>query len=54
VAPLATCVSADNPPRYGPVQAGEHLMAKLLGPRTLRASTAASTLGADRAAALDR
>jgi isopenicillin N synthase-like dioxygenase len=53
VAPLASCVSEDNPARYAPVQAGEHLMAKLLGPRTLQASKGASTLGADRAAAAD-
>lgn len=53
VAPLDTCVTEANPARYAPVQAGEHLMAKLLGPRTLQASKAASTLGADRAAAVD-
>jgi isopenicillin N synthase-like dioxygenase len=40
---LPTCASAANPARYRPVTAGEHLMAKLLGPRTLRASTATST-----------
>jgi isopenicillin N synthase-like dioxygenase len=40
---LPTCVSAANPARYAPVTAGEHLMAKLLGPRTLTASTATST-----------
>ena len=43
---LPTCCSADNPPRYPPVVAGEHLMAKLLGPRTLTASDAVSTTGA--------
>lgn len=42
---LPTCQSADNPPRYPPVLAGEHLMAKLLGPRTLTASDAVSTAG---------
>jgi isopenicillin N synthase-like dioxygenase len=42
---LPTCQSADNPPRYPPVLAGEHLMAKLLGPRTLTASDATSTAG---------
>ena len=31
---LPTCQSADDPPRYPPVTAGEHLMGKLLGPRT--------------------
>jgi isopenicillin N synthase-like dioxygenase len=40
---LPTCVSAGNPARYAPVRAGEHLMAKLLGPRTLAPSTATST-----------
>lgn len=32
---LPTCISADNPARYEPITSGEHLMAKLLGPRTL-------------------
>jgi isopenicillin N synthase-like dioxygenase len=50
---LPTCCSADNPARYAPVTAGEHLMAKLLGPRTLTASTAADTVS-DRRAGLDR
>ncbi len=40
---LPSCCSADNPPRYPPVRAGDHLLAKLLGPRTLSASTATST-----------
>ena len=40
---LPTCMSDDRPARYAPVLAGEHLMAKLLGPRLLTASTAAST-----------
>jgi isopenicillin N synthase-like dioxygenase len=44
---LPTCVSADNPAKYPPVTAGAHLMAKLLGPRTLSASAATST-AADR------
>jgi isopenicillin N synthase-like dioxygenase len=42
---LPTCCSADNPPKYPPVRAGEHLLAKLVGPRTLRASDAVSTVG---------
>lgn len=42
---LPTCMSADEPPKYPPVVAGDHVRAKLLGPRTLRASTATSTLG---------
>ncbi len=36
---LPTCCSAENPPRYPPVLAGDHLLAKLLGPRTLQRST---------------
>ncbi len=42
---LPTCCSADNPPRYPPTIAGEHLMAKLLGPRTLTSSAATDTTG---------
>ncbi len=42
---VPTCASADNPPRYAPVSAGEHLMAKVLGPRTLTASSAVDTTG---------
>jgi isopenicillin N synthase-like dioxygenase len=42
---LPTCQSPTNPPRYPPVRAGEHLMAKLLGPRTLTPSDAISTAG---------
>ena len=36
---LPTCTSSSNPPKYPPVLAGDHLMAKLLGPRTLQPST---------------
>jgi len=35
---LPTCTSADDPPRYPPVSAGDHLMAKLMGPKDLRPS----------------
>jgi isopenicillin N synthase-like dioxygenase len=42
---LPTCTSAAEPPRYSPVTAGEHLMAKLMGPRLLRASDAVDTAG---------
>ncbi len=38
---LPSCTSADNPPRYAPVGAGDYLVAKLLGPRTLRKSVTA-------------
>jgi isopenicillin N synthase-like dioxygenase len=50
---LPTCRSADDPPRYPPVTAGEHLMGKLLGPRTGTVSTAADTAG-DRLEAVRR
>ena len=42
---LPTCCSADNPAKYPPTIAGEHLAAKLRGPRTLTASDAVSTVG---------
>lgn len=45
VSAIPSCVTADRPARYEPVTAGEHLLQKLLGPRELRRSTAASTLG---------
>jgi isopenicillin N synthase-like dioxygenase len=35
---LPTCCDAANPPRYGEVTSGEHLLAKLMGPRLLRPS----------------
>jgi isopenicillin N synthase-like dioxygenase len=38
VSVMPTCVSADNPARYTPVMAGEHLINKLMGPRTLQRS----------------
>ena len=42
---LPTCVSDAQPAKYAPVVAGEHLMEKVLGPRTLRASAATDTAG---------
>jgi isopenicillin N synthase-like dioxygenase len=42
---LPTCCSAIDPPRYAPVTAGDHLIAKLMGPRMLRASDAVDTAG---------
>jgi isopenicillin N synthase-like dioxygenase len=42
---LPTCCSASNPPRYPPVTAGDHLIAKLMGPRLLRPSDAVDTSG---------
>jgi isopenicillin N synthase-like dioxygenase len=45
---LPTCTSNDKPVKYAPVTAGEHLMAKLLGPRTLQASAHTLDTSADR------
>lgn len=42
---LPTCCSASNPPKYPPVTAGDHLIAKLMGPRLLRPSDAVDTSG---------
>jgi isopenicillin N synthase-like dioxygenase len=42
---LPTCTTAADPPRYPPVTAGQHLVAKLMGPRLLRASEAVDTAG---------
>lgn len=44
---VPTCTGPGRPPKYPPVVAGEHLMAKLMGPRTLRPSSAVDT-SADR------
>jgi isopenicillin N synthase-like dioxygenase len=42
---LPTCHDAAHPPKYPPVLAGQHLLDKLIGPRTLTPSTAVSTVG---------
>jgi isopenicillin N synthase-like dioxygenase len=42
---VPTCATADRPAMYPPVVAGEHLIAKVLGPRTLTASNAVDTAG---------
>jgi isopenicillin N synthase-like dioxygenase len=39
---LPTCTSADDPPRYPAVTSGDHLMAKLMGPKELRPSEVAA------------
>lgn len=39
---VPTCTGADNPPRYAPVTSGEHLLAKLMGPRLLKPSETAA------------
>ncbi len=36
---LPTCSDESNPPRHAPVTSGDHLMAKLMGPRLLEPST---------------
>jgi isopenicillin N synthase-like dioxygenase len=45
---LPTCVSSERPTKYAPVKAGDHLMAKLLGPRTLSTSASAVDTVHDR------
>ena len=50
---LPTCVSADNPAKYPPVLAGDHLMAKLMGPRTRSASQVSLDTASLRLAAAD-
>jgi len=47
---LPTCCSSDNPPKYPPVLAGEHLMAKLTAPRNRVESTATDFTGDRRGA----
>lgn len=42
---LDTCCSSENPPRYAPILAGDHLMAKLTAPRNQVASTATDFAG---------
>lgn len=37
---LPSCTDAANPPKYHPVTSGDHLFAKLMGPRLLRPSEA--------------
>lgn len=41
---LPTCTDDHNPARYEPVRSGDHLLAKLLGPRLLRPSDRTPTL----------
>jgi isopenicillin N synthase-like dioxygenase len=48
---LPTCCSEDDPPRYPPVVAGEHVAAKVLSGRLQEVADAGSTLG-DRVAAM--
>jgi isopenicillin N synthase-like dioxygenase len=45
---MPTCISEDRPARYAPVTAGDHLMNKLMGPRTLQRSNADQTALGER------
>lgn len=49
---LPTCCSAARPAKYPPVLAGEHLMAKLLGPRTNTPSVVTADTARERLALL--
>lgn len=49
VSTLPSCIDAEHPVRYQSVTAGEHLLAKLLGPRQLAPSEVASTVESRRA-----
>ena len=40
---IPTCVDGDHPEKYSPVVAGDHLMAKLMGPRSLTKTEAMQT-----------
>jgi isopenicillin N synthase-like dioxygenase len=42
---LPSCCGPDNPARYAPITLGQHIMNKLLGPRTMQQSTAVQTVG---------
>jgi isopenicillin N synthase-like dioxygenase len=42
---LPTCTSGDEPPKYAPITLGDHVMGKLLGPRTLVESQSVQTIG---------
>lgn len=46
--PLPSCIDADNPPRYEPISAGDHLYNKIVSPRSMTVTTAVQTTG-DRA-----
>jgi isopenicillin N synthase-like dioxygenase len=42
---LPSCCGPDNPAKYEPITLGQHIMNKLLGPRTMQQSTAVQTVG---------
>lgn len=45
IEPLPTCVGESTPVQYEPFSVGDHLTGKVVGPRTLSASAATSTVG---------
>lgn len=45
---LPTCCSTERPARYPPVRAGDHLMAKIMGPRTFAPTTTTVNTAGDR------
>ncbi len=45
---MPTCIDDEHPAKYPPVTAGEHLLAKLVGPRTLVVAQAMQTATTDR------
>lgn len=51
---LPGCVDADNPPRYEPISAGDHLLAKVASAREMQAPDAVQTTGERSDALLDR
>jgi isopenicillin N synthase-like dioxygenase len=42
---LPTCQSPDDPPKYEPITLGDHVMSKVVGPRTREGSQAMQTIG---------
>jgi isopenicillin N synthase-like dioxygenase len=48
------CIDVDHPRKYPPVIAGDHLMAKLMGPRSLTKTDAVQTTSASRSALTGR
>lgn len=48
IEPLPSCVDDENPPRYEPLSAGDHLYNKIVSPRSMTVATTVQTTG-DRA-----
>lgn len=51
IEPLPSCIDDDHPPRYAPISAGDHLLAKVVSARGMEPADAVQTTG-DRGAAL--